>query len=142
MDSLPPAMQDVGAAGANAVGSHGDRLQAGTAEAVDGDAGGRDRQTGAQRRHAGHVAAGLGFGHGAAEDHVFDVFFGNLRISGEQRADHGGGEIVGPRVAERAAGCLSDGGAEAIDDDCFRHGLGHSDKLQIQCRTRGLRCSQ
>ena len=39
----------------------------------------------------------------------------------EQGADGGGGEVVGPRVAKGAAGCLSDGRAKAIDDDCVRH---------------------
>ena len=71
--------EDVRAARANAVGRHGDRLQAGTAEAVDGDAGGSDGQAREQGGDARHIAAGFGFGHGAAEDDVFDVFFGDLR---------------------------------------------------------------
>ena len=121
MDSLPPAMRMCAPPARMRSDGHRDRLEAGTAEAIDGDAGGGDGQAREQGGDARHVAAGLGFGHGAAEDDVFDVFLGNLGMAREQGADGGGGEVVGARVAEGAAVGLSDGRANAIDDDCFRH---------------------
>ena len=63
------------------------------------------------------------FGHGAAEDHVFDILFGNLRIFFEQRADHGGGQVVRACIAQRSAGRFSDRGTKAIDDYGFGHGF-------------------
>ena len=113
--------EDVGAAGANAVGGQGDGLQAGAAEAVDGHAGDGVGQSGAQGGLASHVAAGFAFGHGAAEDDVFDAVLG-CRVAVEQGADDDGGEVVGARVAQGAARGFADGGAEAIDDDGFWHG--------------------
>src|ERR1700733_841661 len=71
---------DLGAPGAYAFGSHGDSLQTGTAEAVDGDTGDSVGQACAQGHAARHVIAGLGFGHGAAEDYVFDFVLRYLGI--------------------------------------------------------------
>src|SRR5690606_33624938 len=55
------------------LGGHGNGLQAGRAEAVDGDAGHADRQAGADGGHAGDVVALRAFRQGAAEDHVVDL---------------------------------------------------------------------
>ena len=78
-------------------------------------------QSGAQRGDARHVHARFGFGHGAAEDHVVDFVLGDLRVAFQQRADHGGRQIVRTRIAQRASRRLADGGAEAIDNYSFLH---------------------
>ena len=62
----------VGFAEANAVGGHRHRLHAGGTEAVDGDARHRIRQTGQQQADTGNVHSLFGFGHGTADDDVFD----------------------------------------------------------------------
>ncbi len=73
-DSAPPAMMICAPPAADTVGRHGDGLQPGGAETVDGDAGNGIGQTRAQSRDARHIHAGFGFRHGAAQDHVFDLF--------------------------------------------------------------------
>jgi len=64
---------DFGATHLNALGRHGDGLQARRAEAIDGH--GRDLlgQSGAQGCDTGDVHALFRFWHGAAEDDVFDI---------------------------------------------------------------------
>ncbi len=78
IDSAPPATMMSAPPRADSVGGHGDRLQSRSAESVDGHAGNRVRQAGAQRRDARHVIAGFGFGHGAAEDDVVHFRCGDL----------------------------------------------------------------
>ena len=63
------------------------------------------------------------FGHGAAEDHVFHVFFGYLRIPFEQARGLRGGQVVRACVAQRSAGRFTDRGTEAVDDYGFGHGF-------------------
>jgi hypothetical protein len=69
----------------DALGAAGDRLQAGGAEAVDGDARAAVRQAGAQGDDAGDVEALLGLGHRAAEGDVVDEFEREAREVGEGR---------------------------------------------------------
>ena len=75
MDSTPPATTTLRAAGADAQIGLGDGFKAGSAEAVDGDAGDFDRKPGAQSGKAGDVPALLAFGLRAAEDDVVDRRF-------------------------------------------------------------------
>ena len=63
---------DAVAAGADAQIGLDDGFEAGGAEAIDGDAGNLDRQTGAQCGKAGDVPALFALWLGAAEDHVID----------------------------------------------------------------------
>ena len=56
-----------------------DRLQPGAAESVDGHCRDRHRQSRAQGRDAGDVHALWPLGHGAPEDHVFDLRRGQCR---------------------------------------------------------------
>src|ERR1017187_8577533 len=90
---------NVRAAGTDAVGGHGDGLQAGTAEAVDGHAGDGVRKAGAEGHATGHVVARFGFRHGATEDDVFDLGGGNLRMLFQKAADDRAREIVRARSA-------------------------------------------
>ena len=62
----------VGKAAHDPLGGHGDGLQAGGAEAVDGLARHLDRQAGLHRRHPADVHALLGLREGAAEVDVVD----------------------------------------------------------------------
>ena len=66
---------DARAARADALIGQRDGLQAGGAEAIDGDAGDFDGQAGAQSGPAGDVPALLAFGLRAAEDYVVDGRF-------------------------------------------------------------------
>jgi hypothetical protein len=99
-----------------------DGLQAGGAEAIDGDAGHFDRQTGAENGKAGDVPALLALRLSAAEDHVFD--FGRVEAGNPiQGSAHGQrGEIVGASSGESALGGAAYRGANGADDDGFRHG--------------------
>ena len=110
---------DVGAAAADAVCGERDGLQAGGAVAVDGHGGDGDGQAGAEAGDAGDVHSLLGFGHGAAEDDVFDLGLVELRDAGEGSVDGEGGEIVGACGAKGAARGFADGGADGGGDDDF-----------------------
>jgi hypothetical protein len=104
----------------HAGGGVGHGLQAGGAEAVDGGAGDALRQSGAQRRLAGHVAAGGAFRITAAQDHVLDA----VRV--HAGALDGGPDGVGGQGGalgdvEFAAPGLGERGARGGDDDGFSH---------------------
>ena len=68
---------------ADSIRRHRDGLQAGRAEAIDRHSGDDIGQARAQRGDSGHVHAGFGFGHGAAENHVLDFFLGDARVAFE-----------------------------------------------------------
>ena len=70
MVSTPPATTQSAPSLRIVVGGHGDGLQARGAEAVDGHAGGGDRQAGQQGRLAADVAGAVG---AVAEIEVLDV---------------------------------------------------------------------
>ena len=115
---------DTVAAGADAqIGLH-DGFKAGGAEAIDGDAGNLDRQTGTQRGKASDVPALLALRLGAAEDHVFD--FGMVEAGNPLQCSVQGkrGKIVGASCGESALGGAAYRGANGADDDGFRHGEG------------------
>ena len=113
-----------GVAQHDAFGGHGDGLQAGGAEAVDGHGRSFDGQAGAQRGDARDVHALLGFGHGAAEDDVVDFLGVEAGHAVEGGANGDGREVVGARGAQRAFAGLADGGADRTDDyGVFSHWL-------------------
>ena len=72
MLSTPPAMNHVTFASGDRVRGGVDRLQTGTAQAVDGLAGTSTGKPGQKRGHARHVAVVLAGLVRAAEDDVFD----------------------------------------------------------------------
>ena len=121
MDSVPPATMTSAPPLPDALGRHGNRLQAGRAEAVDGHRRDFDRQSGAQGGDAGDVHALLGLGHGAAEDDVFDFFGVKLGHALERALDGDGGQIVGTGGAQRAFEGASDRGTNGGDDYDFTH---------------------
>src|SRR5580658_1161886 len=93
---------DFGGAGHDALGSHGNRLQSGGAEAIDGHRRDLDRKTSAQGGDAGDIHSLFGFGHGAAEDNVFNFFGVKLRHAVKSGLDGDGGQFIGARGTERA----------------------------------------
>jgi hypothetical protein len=115
----------VGFAEADAIGGHRHGLQAGRAEAVDGDAGHGVGQAGQQHADARHVHALLGLGHGAADDGVADAVRIDARRLRHHGADHVGEHVVRTGVAEYAARRLADRGAGGGDDVGVLHLLGH-----------------
>jgi hypothetical protein len=85
----------------NARGGIVDRLQTGGAEAIDGRSRHRDGKSRAQYREARHIQPLFAFGHGAAQNDVFD-----LRGIETLRARNGflhnqRGQLVRARVAQR-----------------------------------------
>ena len=97
-----------------------DRLQARIAEAVDGEAGGRHRQPGAQRRDPRHVVALRAVRLAAAEDDLFDLCGIHPRRLAQRVGDAMGGEIVRPGHVERSDG-LGERRPAARNDDGFAH---------------------
>src|SRR5207248_1310697 len=79
-----------------------DGLEAGGAEAVDGDAAHFDGKASEEDGHAGHVAVVLASLVSAAEDDVLDA--GGIDAgAGDKLFDDEGGEVVGADVFERAS---------------------------------------
>src|ERR1700688_724019 len=112
---------DFGGSGHDALGGHGDGLQSGGAEAIDGDGGDFDGESGAEGGDAGNVHSLLGFGHGAAEDDVFDFFGVELGDAVERAFDGAGGQFVGTGGAQRSFIGSAYGGADGGDDYYFSH---------------------
>ncbi len=112
---------DLGPAAHDALRRHGDCLQSGGTEAVDGHGGNFHRQSGAQRRDASHVHALLGFGRGAAKNHIFNLFGIDLRHAVERALDGDGGQFVGTGGAERAFEGASHRGTNGGNDYDFSH---------------------
>ena len=110
---------DFGIAEHDAFGSHGDGLQAGGTEAIDGHGGTLDGQSGAQRGDARDVHALLGFGHGAAQNDVFDLLGIEARDAVDGAANGDGGQIVGAGGVQRALIGFADGGANGTGDNGF-----------------------
>ena len=104
-------------------GDHARRVQgggqAGTAQAVDGEAGHGFRQPGQQRRVAGHVAGVFAGLVGVAGDHVLDQG-GVEGVTGDQGADDVGEQVV--RTDRRkGAGVATEGGAQTVVDVGVEH---------------------
>ncbi len=100
---------DVGFAQSNAVGGHGDGLQAGRAEAVDGHTRYGVGQAGEEGADAGHVHALFGFRHGAADDDILDPAGVEIRDFGQRGLEGIGQQVVGavlrkPPLKARATG--------------------------------------
>ena len=113
------ADRHVGALVEDLVGGHRDGLQAGGAEAVDGRAGDRPRQSGPNPRDAGDVHALLAFRITAADDHVFNLGRIELRHAFEHRLDAVGDQVVRPRQVERAAERFRQRRSQTCDNDGF-----------------------
>ena len=122
IDSVPPATiadaePHMMRSAANAIACRPDeqkRLTV-TADAVTGHAG-------AQARDARDVQALLGLRHRAPEDHVVDLGGIDARRAAQRFGDDGGGELVGPRAAQRAVRRLADRRADGGNDDGVVHG--------------------
>ena len=78
---------------------------------------------GAQGRDARDVHALLAFGHGAAQDHVFDLFGVEAGHALDGVANRDGGKVIGPRGMQRALEGLADWRANRTDDYGFSHKL-------------------
>jgi hypothetical protein len=61
------------------------------------------------------------FGHGAAENHVFDFSGVEARGACAGFADGDGGEVIGASGAESAFVGFADGGTDGTDDDGVSH---------------------
>ena len=98
---------------------------------------------------AGYVHPLLGFGRGAAEDHIFDFFGIDLRHALQRALDGDGGQFIGTGSAERAFEGASHGRANGGGDDDFTHGGFQyltkksltQDKSSTQLRCQNIRCS-
>ncbi len=112
---------DLGSASHNALGTLGDRLQSGRAEAVDGDGRGLDRKSGAQGGDAGNVHALFRFRHGATQDDVLDLFGVELGHALEGTLDRIGSEVVGTGGAQGSLVGFADRGSNGTDDYDFTH---------------------
>ena len=80
-----------------------------------------DGQAGAQGGDAGDVHSLLGFGHGTAENYVFDLVAVELGQAGQGAFDRGGGEVVGAGGGEGSPAGLADGGSNTAGDDGVSH---------------------
>ena len=78
------------------------RIEAGRAEPVDGQARRTERKTRAERGDAGDIQALLGFWRGAAQDNVIHVFGGDAGGAFQCGFQDFGGQIIGPGLAEGA----------------------------------------
>ena len=122
-DGLDAAGDDrVRLAGHDAVGAHGDGLQAGGAEPVDRDARYRRRKASSQQRDPADVVSAGAFRQPTADDHVLDVLVGYLGYVGEGAADGVSCQVVRPGHVERAPVRLGERGPLVGDDDRFWHG--------------------
>jgi hypothetical protein len=101
------------------VGSESDALQARRTIAVDRHARRRLRQARHEADEAGDVHALLGLRHGAAENHVFDVFGFDAGSAFHHFADGMRRQAVGAHVGERTPAALGYGSADSGYYDCF-----------------------
>jgi hypothetical protein len=99
-----------------------DRLQPRVAVPVDGQAGRRHRQPGAQRGDARHVVPRGAVGLAAAEDDLADLRRSERGHLRQHRADAVGRQIVGAGQVERPAMRLRERRPGAGDDHGFSHG--------------------
>jgi hypothetical protein len=110
-----------GVANHNAVGCHGNRLQARGTKPVDRDCRNFRRQSGALAGDASDVHPSFALGHGAAEDDVFDVFGIKPRHAANRLLHGDGGKIIRPRGAQRAFKRFSNRRTDGTDDDGVSH---------------------
>ncbi len=96
---------------------------AGTAEPVDRQSAGANRQTGKQAGETRYVPSILARLANAAENHVLDVC--RIKgVTGHEFADHMRGHIVRSKVGE-GAGMAAKGRTNAIVDEGIKHRLYH-----------------
>jgi len=107
-------------AGADGARRIADRIEAGRAQPIDGEAGHGLRQPGEQQRHARDVAIVFAGLVGAAEEHFIEPRPVGLRVAFNERADRCGGKVVGAQFRQRAA-VAADGGARCIANENLAH---------------------
>jgi hypothetical protein len=125
---------EVDLAGADGAARRADRIEAGGAQAVHGDAGDTVRQAREQQRHPGHVAVVLARLVGAAEIDLVDFGKVDLGIAGDERLDRLRREIVGTHPRKAAA----------IAPDRRSHRIADEDIAHVHCslmQTRWRRCA-
>ncbi len=105
----------------DALGRHGNRLQAGRAEPIDRHCRHLNRQPRAQRRDAGHVHPLLSLRHGAAQDDVFNFFGLKLRHAGERALDRNGSQFIRTRRPQRTLIRAAHRSADGRNQDDFSH---------------------
>ena len=113
---------DFGAAGHNALRRHGNCLQAGGAETIDGHRRDLDRKSGAKGSDAGDIHSLFAFGHGAAEDDVLNFFGIELGEAIKRAFDGDGGQFIGASGAEGSLVGAADGSADGGNYEDFTHG--------------------
>ena len=119
----PARHHHLGAAAHDALGRHGNRLQAGRAEPIDSHRRHLDRQPRAQRSNASHVHPLLGFGHGAAQDDVFNFLGIELRHAIKRALDRDGSQFIRTRSPQRAFERAAYGSADGRNYYDFTHRL-------------------
>ncbi len=121
---------DVGLAGADAVGGDRDRVQPGGAEAIDRHPRHAVRQPGEQQTDARDVHALFVLGHGAADDHVLDALRLDLRYLHQDTLQDVRQQRVGAGMPERAPRGLADRCARRGDDVRILQLLGHAPSVR------------
>ena len=106
----------------DALGRHGNRLQAGRAEAIDGHRRHLNRQPRAQRRNASHVHPLLGLRHGAAQDDVFNFPGIKLRHAIERALDRNRSQFIRTRSPQRPLKRAPHRSADGRNQNDFTHG--------------------
>ena len=119
----PARDHHLGAAAHDALRRHGNRLQAGRAEAIDGHRGHFNWQTRAQRRNAGHIHPLLALRHGAAQNNVFNLFGIKLRHAIERAFDRNGSQFIGTSSPQRTLVRAAHRSANGRNYDDFSHGV-------------------
>jgi hypothetical protein len=111
MLSVPPAIADIDLLGHDALGDDGDGFQPRGAHAVHSRGGHIDGQPRAEYGDSGDIHALLGFGHGASQHDIFDLFRLQVRHARERALNGERGEVIGARVAQTAPRRLANCGA-------------------------------
>jgi len=107
--------------GTNRTRGNTNRIHARTAQAIDGAARHRDRQTREQQRHASDVAIVFAGLIRAAVDHIGNRSGIEILIALKQRAQRHRTEIIGTHTGQRAR-IAADRRAHGITDKSFSHG--------------------
>ena len=103
------------------LGGERDGLQAGRAEAIDGDRGRLHRDAGTKARDAGDVEPLLGLRHGAADDHVADLFGIDAGRTSQRFPYHRRGHVIRSHRTQRSGRRLADRRPRRRDDYCVLH---------------------
>ncbi len=106
----------------DALGSHGNGLQARRAEAIDGHRRHFNWQPCPQRCDPGHVHPLLSFRHGAADDNVFNLLGIKLRYPRQRALDRDRSQFIWTGRAQRAFKRAAHRSTDGRNDDDFSHG--------------------